>query len=152
LKQAYKPNFVIVIADDRQSFISTDRYRPALATYPKTPSRFPEPSGGPPEYAFPYLVLHREEFTWPRLLPGAPVSPYLTISPITAMYCRMLACRNRQTNSLSYTAGLFSVALVVTGRVCGPGRYSARCPAVFGLSSLANKAKATARPASIHGI
>jgi hypothetical protein len=33
--------------------------------------------------AFPYLVLHHEEFTWPRLSPTAPVSSYLTVSPIT---------------------------------------------------------------------
>ena len=31
--------------------------------------------------AFPYLVLHHEEFTWPRLLPDTPVSSYLTVSP-----------------------------------------------------------------------
>ena len=46
--------------------------------------------------AFPYLALHREEFTWPPLLPAAPVSSYLTVSPITFE-----------------KAGLFSVALVV---------------------------------------
>jgi len=34
--------------------------------------------------AFSYLVLHHEEFTWPRLLPNTPVSSYLTVSPITA--------------------------------------------------------------------
>ena len=44
----------------------------------------------------PYLVLHREEFAWPRMSPHAPVRSYRTISPIT---------RKR--------AGLFSVALVV---------------------------------------
>jgi len=27
------------------------------------------------------LALHREEFTWPPLLPAAPVSSYLTVSP-----------------------------------------------------------------------
>ena len=32
---------------------------------------------------FPYLILHHEEFAWPRLLPDAPVSSYLTVSPIT---------------------------------------------------------------------
>jgi hypothetical protein len=45
---------------------------------------------------FPYLALHREEFTWPRLLPATPVSSYLTVSPIASL-----------------EAGLFSVALVV---------------------------------------
>ncbi len=43
------------------------------------------------------MALHHEEFTWPHLLPNAPVSSYLTVSPIT-----------------SCEAGLFSVALVVT--------------------------------------
>jgi len=38
----------------------------------------------------PYLILHREEFAWPRLLPNAPVRSYFkppegrTVSPITA--------------------------------------------------------------------
>ena len=57
--------------------------------------RFPETPGGPP-VTFPYLILHHEEFAWPHLSPDAPVSSYLTISPITAE-----------------AAGLFSVALVV---------------------------------------
>jgi len=48
-------------------------------------------------FSFSYLALHREEFTWPRALPLAPVSSYLTVSPITSL-----------------EAGLFSVALVVT--------------------------------------
>lgn len=68
--------------------------------------------------AFPYLALHREEFAWPRLLPTAPVGSYPTVSPITR-------CR----------AGLFSVALVVTPCEV-PGRYPARRPVVFGLSSV----------------
>jgi hypothetical protein len=46
--------------------------------------------------AFPYLALHREEFTWPHLLPDVPVSSYLTISPVT-----------------DESAGILSVALVV---------------------------------------
>jgi len=29
------------------------------------------------------LVLHREEFAWPRMSPHAPVRSYRTISPIT---------------------------------------------------------------------
>ncbi len=33
--------------------------------------------------AFPYLVLHREEFTQPRVLPHALVRSYRTVSPIT---------------------------------------------------------------------
>lgn len=48
------------------------------------------------ELAIPYLILHREEFTWPLVLPQAPVSSYLTVSPIAF-----------------FKAGLFSVALVV---------------------------------------
>ena len=31
----------------------------------------------------PYLVLHCEEFAWPRMSPHAPVRSYRTISPIT---------------------------------------------------------------------
>jgi len=37
----------------------------------------------------PYLVLHREEFAWPRMLPRTPVRSYIkpmkgrTVSPIT---------------------------------------------------------------------
>jgi len=46
--------------------------------------------------AFSYLVLHHEEFTWPRMFPCTPVSSYLTVSPLTFE-----------------KAGLFSVALVV---------------------------------------
>ena len=85
--------------------------------------------------AFPYLILHHEEFAWPRLLPNAPVSSYLTVSPITAK-----------------AAGLFSVALVVARtNARAPGCYPARCPTVFGLSSFA-KAKAIARSASLHGV
>src|SRR6185369_17919754 len=56
-------------------------------------------SGGQPCLTPPYLVLHREEFAWPRMSPHAPVRSYRTISPITR-------CR----------AGLFSVALVVAQR------------------------------------
>ena len=31
----------------------------------------------------PYLVLHCEEFAWPRMSPHAPVRSYRTVSPIT---------------------------------------------------------------------
>ncbi len=40
----------------------------------------------------PYLVLHREEFAWPRMSPHAPVRSYIkpvagrTISPITPRF------------------------------------------------------------------
>jgi len=68
-----------------------------------------------------YLALHREEFTWPAMLPRPPVSSYLTVSPITPC-----------------GAGIFSVALVVIrSKERTPGSYPARCPAVFGLSSFA---------------
>ena len=40
-------------------------------------------SGGQP-LTPPYLVLHREEFAWPRMSPCAPVRSYRTISPITS--------------------------------------------------------------------
>ncbi len=57
-------------------------------------------SGGQPWLTPPYLVLHREEFAWPRMSPHAPVRSYRTISPITS-------------RSMIVEAGLFSVALVV---------------------------------------
>ena len=41
-------------------------------------------SGGQPWLTPPYLVLHREEFAWPRMSPHAPVRSYRTVSPITA--------------------------------------------------------------------
>src|SRR3954469_3477461 len=54
--------------------------RPSVAGRLKRPTR----RRGAPERAFgraalcppPYLVLHREEFTWPRLSPDAPVRSY----------------------------------------------------------------------------
>jgi hypothetical protein len=62
------------------------------------------------------------------------VRSYRTVSPITE------------------SAGLFSVALVV---VClekqTPGRYPARCPLVFGLSSFVFWTKAIARLAPLQG-
>ena len=57
------------------------------------------------------MALHREEFTWPHLLPDTPVSSYLTVSPIT-----------------SCEAGIFSVALVVT--------LFQMCPDVIRLAAL----------------
>jgi hypothetical protein len=68
----------------------------ARAAYPEMPPDYSEHRAGSSNNTFPYLALHREEFTWPPLLPDAPVSSYLTISPIT-----------------SCEAGIFSVALVV---------------------------------------
>jgi len=46
------------------------------------PKRFPSNNRRAAGKALPYLILHHEEFAWPRLLPNAPVSSYLTISPI----------------------------------------------------------------------
>jgi len=68
----------------------------ARAAYPETP---PDRSGtraGRP-VSFPYLALHRKEFTWPRLLPNTPVSSYLTISPITLSGWYILCCTCRRT-------------------------------------------------------
>ena len=66
-------------------------------------------SGGQP-LTPPYLVLHREEFAWPRVSPRAPVRSYRTISPITLCDLRSEILDLRR-------AGLFSVALVVVPRV-----------------------------------
>ena len=52
----------------------------------------------------PYLVLHREEFTWPRMSPRAPVRSYFkpltgrTISPITQFQIRDLKSENSNQN------------------------------------------------------
>jgi len=82
MEQACKPNFVNRL-DDGGNHSS----RPSVTERLKRPTRKRcrlSPSlGGPPKIAFPYLVLHHEEFTWPRLSPNAPVSSYLTVSPIT---------------------------------------------------------------------
>ena len=84
------------------------------------------------QFSFPYLALHREEFTWPQLLPTTPVSSYLTVSPITLSGWYILCCTCRHPLS----------------RV--PGRYPARCPMVFGLSSF-TFVKAITRRASLQG-
>ena len=79
-EQTYKPNFVT-------------RYRTAIIHLaPTLPSGSSDlPGNAVPtdrvleratHKALPYLVLHHEEFAWPRLLPDAPVSSYLTVSPI----------------------------------------------------------------------
>jgi len=75
----------------------------ARATYPEV---VPELTrlGGQPLLTPPYLVLHREEFAWPRMSPHAPVRSYRTISPITryGLVCFLLhlsspGSKNRQT-------------------------------------------------------
>jgi len=95
MKQTYKPNFVAAFWADGNHSSRPSVTATAQAIYPEMQSRSPETSGGSP-LTLPYLILHHEEFAWPRLLPDAPVSSYLTVSPITAE-----------------AAGLFSVALVV---------------------------------------
>ncbi len=90
----------------------------------KRRSDFSERSGGQPELSFPYLVLHREEFTQPRLLPNALTRSYRVISPITFSGWFVFCCTCRHSIRENQM----------------PGRYPARCPSVFGLSSLFSKA------------
>jgi hypothetical protein len=84
------------------------------ATYPEVVTAFAV-SGGQPWLTPPYLVLHREEFAWPRLSPRAPVRSYIkplwgrTISPITSVIRSELS----KEIPINRWAGLFSVALVV---------------------------------------
>ena len=102
-------------------------------------------SGGQP-LTPPYLVLHREEFAWPRMSPRAPVRSYRTISPITSR--PMIA-----------EAGLFSVALVVAQRVKSHETTTSDAPPLAGslpcsvrtfLSRLSPAA--TARPVLLQGL
>ena len=44
----------------------------------------------------PYLVLHREEFAWPRMSPHAPVRSYRPISPITREGWFVFCCTCRR--------------------------------------------------------
>jgi hypothetical protein len=94
MKRVYKPNFVFPITRDGDHSSG-----PNITIRLKRSTRNLLPFGfvrAAREFAVPYLILHREEFTWPRLSPTAPVSSYLTVSPIAF-----------------FKAGLFSVALVV---------------------------------------
>jgi len=94
LEQAYKPNFVPA---RRAAIIHPGRSLPnGSSDLPGNAADQHRRLNGQFKFAFPYLVLHHEEFTRPRMLPHAPVSSYLTISPITF-----------------FKAGLLSVALVV---------------------------------------
>ncbi len=97
------------------------RYRKAQAAYPKTPP-FGTRAGS--SVSFSYLALHREEFTWPHLLPDTPVSFYLTLSPITP----------------KLGAGLLSVALVVARSLALPDviRLAALWCSDFPLSAYAD--------------
>ena len=77
-QQAYKPNFVIRL--DRTGNHSS---RLSVTQKLERPTRKRRLLSGQPFLTFPYLVLHREEFTQPPLLPKALVRSYRTISPIT---------------------------------------------------------------------
>ena len=80
---ACKPNFVAgpKVGGNHSSgpFVAERLERPTRKRRRLSPAL-----SGQLKKAFPYLVLHHEEFTWPRLLPDAPVSSYLTVSPITS--------------------------------------------------------------------
>ncbi len=78
--------------------------------------------GGQPFLTPPYLVLHREEFAWPRVSPRTPVRSY--IKPFRAapfhpspraggLKNQIARSEIRKSQSKARTAGLFSVALVV---------------------------------------
>src|SRR5829696_2860807 len=112
--------------------------RPYVAGRLKRPTR----RRGAPGRAFgraalcppPYLVLHREEFTWPRLSPRAPVRSYF--KPVRAApFHPSPAARPRRAGPL---AGLFSVALVVarTASELLSQPSAGRRPAVSGLAAL----------------
>ena len=98
-------------------FVTKPLERPTRKRFPKCFGKF----SGQLKFACPYLVLHHEEFTQPRLLPAAPVRSYRTISPITNSKSNWLVC---------FLLHLSSFSLKKT-----PGRYPARRPSVFGLSS-----------------
>jgi hypothetical protein len=80
-----------------RSFIWAVRCRTARATYPETLTTFADARTSSP-IAFPYLVLHHEEFAWPR--------------NVTTHAGELLP--HRFTHHRPREAGLFSVALVVT--------------------------------------
>ena len=94
MKRVYKPNLVSGSkpGGDHSS-------RPCVTTWLKRPTRKRRRVSSSPEraaqFSFPYLALHREEFTWPRLSPATPVSSYLTVSPITLSGWSILCCTCR---------------------------------------------------------
>ena len=68
--------------------------------------------------SFPYLALHREEFAWP--------------SSVTTDAGELLPHRFTRDPE----GPVFSLLHLSSSRMNGtPGRYPARCPVVFGLSS-----------------
>ena len=95
---------------------------PLARSLPNGSSDLPEGFGRAALLTPSYLVLHREEFAWPRMSPHAPVRSYFqnlkseisvalagrTVSPITWFQFEI-------SNEISNKnlAGLFSVALVV---------------------------------------
>jgi len=94
LEKACKPSFVFAEANGNHSsrpFVAKRLERPTRKLRPvETGHRTSRPVD-----AFPYLVLHREEFAWPHMLPHAPVSSYLTVSPITLSGWSVLCCTCR---------------------------------------------------------
>jgi len=62
------------------------------ATYPEVVAPTSRGFGRAALLTPPYLVLHREEFAWPRMSPHAPVRSYIkpfvgrTVSPITSRF------------------------------------------------------------------
>ena len=94
--------------------------RPYVAGRLKRPTR--RRGALPKERAFgraalcppPYLVLHREEFAWPRLSPDAPVRSYFKPRGAAPFHPSPAAETPEGAGPL---AGLFSVALVVARTV-----------------------------------
>ena len=122
MKRTCKPNFVAAF-----SAAGDHSFSPDVAIGVKRSTRKCRPDGSGlsagRRSALPYLILHHEEFAWPRMLPPAPVSSYLTVSPIT---------------STSRGWSVFCCTCRHAGpKARAPGRYPARCPLVFGLSSAA---------------
>src|SRR5690606_36846746 len=91
MEQAYKPNFVT--GQGRTTIIPLGRKLPAGSSdLPGIAVDVAAEQDRAVPYAFSYLVLHHEEFTRPRVLPPAPVSSYLTVSPITLSIKTGLVC------------------------------------------------------------
>ena len=105
--------------------------RPVVAEWLKRPTRrsFPDESGIGRATLLtpPYLVLHCEEFAWPRMSPRAPVRSYIK-SRGTAPF---------HPSPRQVGAGLFSVALVVDLRdLKFESEILTGRPAVSGLAAL----------------
>ena len=118
-EQACKPNFVPVRVG-RAAIIHLGCSLPnSSSDLPETACRCRQMSG---------LLILRDS-----LCGLAPRGVYLA-APVTRHAGELLP--HRFTLYLLAEAGIFSVALVVTLLAKVPGRYPARCPMVFGLSSL----------------